>query len=111
MGLEALKGQKLMQESYKHSCIPVFIELKNFTEEEINIKNMIIDEFDLCKFPQAQKSVEKLLDKGKLLILLDGLDEVPTKNMDRVINKIQDFVDKHDKNRFLISCRTAAYNN
>ena len=62
-------------------------------------------------FPQAQKSVEKLLDKGKLLILLDGLDEVPTKNMDRVINKIQDFVDKHDKNRFLISCRTAAYNN
>ncbi|MDJ0581071.1 NACHT domain-containing protein [Crocosphaera sp.] len=108
MGLEALKSRK---GSYKHSCIPVFIELKKFTEEDINIKKMIIDEFDICKFPEAEESVEKLLDKGKLLILLDGLDEVPTKNLDRVINKIQDFVDKHDKNRFIISCRTAAYNN
>ncbi|MGK7942419.1 MAG: NACHT domain-containing NTPase [Crocosphaera sp.] len=111
MGLEALKGTKLMQESYQHSCIPVFIELKKFIEEDINIKKMIIDEFDICNFPNAQKSVEKLLDNGKLLILLDGLDEVPTKNLDKVINKIQDFVDKHDKNRFIISCRTAAYNN
>ncbi|MGK7884397.1 MAG: NACHT domain-containing NTPase [Crocosphaera sp.] len=111
MGLEALKGKKWLKESYKHSCIPVFIELKKFAEKDINIKNMIINEFDICKFPLAQKSVEKLLENGKLLILLDGLDEVPTKNMDRVINKIQDVVDKHDKNRFIISCRTAAYNN
>ncbi|MDJ0660054.1 MAG: NACHT domain-containing protein [Crocosphaera sp.] len=111
IGLEALKGKKLLKESYKHSCIPVFIELKKFAEEDINIKSMIINEFDICKLPQAEKSVEKLLENGKLLILLDGLDEVPTKNMDRVINKIQDFVDKHDKNRFIISCRTAAYNN
>ncbi|MBO1347094.1 MAG: hypothetical protein EBE86_006725 [Hormoscilla sp. GUM202] len=43
------------------------------------------------------------------LILLDGLDEVPTKNMDWVIERIHNFVKKFHKNRFITSCRTAAY--
>jgi predicted NACHT family NTPase len=34
IGLEALKGEK---GEYKHSCIPVFIDLKKFTEQEIDI--------------------------------------------------------------------------
>jgi predicted NACHT family NTPase len=42
-----------------------------------------------------------LLEKGKLLILLDGLDEVPTSQIDSAIEKIQDFVDRYDKNRLL----------
>jgi predicted NACHT family NTPase len=44
-----------------------------------------------------------------LLILLDGLDEVPTKNLNEAIAQIQNFVDQYDKNRFIASCRTAAY--
>jgi len=36
------------------------------------------------------------------------LDEVPTANVNNVIEKIQDFVDRHHKNRFILSCRTAA---
>ncbi|MEH2450731.1 NACHT domain-containing protein [Nostoc sp.] len=51
----------------------------------------------------------KALEEGKLLILLDGLDEVPTKNSTNVISQIQDFVDTYDKNRFITSCRVAAY--
>ena len=43
------------------------------------------------------------------MILLDGLDEVPTVNINDVIGQIQNFVDKYDKNRFIVSCRTAAY--
>jgi predicted NACHT family NTPase len=41
--------------------------------------------------------------------LLDGLDEVPTDNQDKVIGQIQNFVDQHDQNRFICSCRTAVY--
>ncbi len=59
--------------------------------------------------PNAEKYTETALKEGKLLILLDGLDEVPTKNLNSVIDQIQDFVDKYDKNRFITSCRTAAY--
>ncbi|MBD2740356.1 NACHT domain-containing protein [Coleofasciculus sp. FACHB-1120] len=106
MGLEALKINK---GEFKHSCIPVFIELKRFSDGDINIEKAISDEFRTCGFPSPEESTKELLKNGKLLILLDGLDEVPTKNLNEAIGQIQDFVDQHDKNRFIASCRTAAY--
>lgn len=108
MGLEALKGNK---GGYFHESIPVFIDLKRFeTKEEIDTKQAIIEEFSICGFPDAQTATERLLKSGKLLIILDGLDEVRGKVTNDVIDHIHNFCDKYDKNRFIISCRTAAYN-
>ncbi|MEH1844367.1 MAG: NACHT domain-containing protein [Nostoc sp.] len=106
MGLEALKGKK---GNFKHACIPVFIELKRFASSNINIETFIAEEFRTCDFPSPDKFTAKALEEGKLLILLDGLDEVPTKNLTEAISQIQNFVDKYDQNRFIASCRTAAY--
>ncbi|MEH2398720.1 NACHT domain-containing protein [Nostoc sp.] len=106
MGLEALKGKK---GGFKHACIPVFIELKRFASSNINIETFIAEEFHTCGFPSPDKFTAKALEEGKLLILLDGLDEVPTKNLTKAISQIQNFVDKYDQNRFIASCRTAAY--
>ncbi|MBD2523054.1 NACHT domain-containing NTPase [Nostoc sp. FACHB-133] len=106
MGLETLKGKK---GGFKHACIPVFIELKRFASGNIDIKAFITEEFRICGFPLPDKFTVKALEEGKLLILLDGLDEVPTKNLTEAISEIQNFVDKYDKNRFIASCRTAAY--
>ncbi|MFN7215212.1 NACHT domain-containing protein, partial [Microcystis sp.] len=105
VGLEALKGNK---GSYQHPLTPVLLELKNFKENEINIQALIEEEFKICGFPNVEKNISNKLEKGELLILLDGLDEVPTANVYNVIEKIQDFVDRHYKNRFILSCRTAA---
>lgn len=106
MGLEALKGKK---GNFQHACIPVFIELKKFNTGEINIEKEIAEEFRICGFPSHEKFTAKALEQGKLLILLDGLDEVPTERMNEAIRQIQDFVDLHDQNRFITSCRVAAY--
>jgi hypothetical protein len=108
IGLEALKGKK---GEFKPDCIPVFIELKSFTSSEIDIEKLIVEEFSICGFPSSEQFIAKALDQGKLLILLDGLDEVPTVNTNEVISKIQNFVDRYDKNSFIVSCRTAAYKN
>ncbi len=105
VGLEALKGNK---DSYQHPLTPVLLELKNFKENEINIQALIEEEFKICGFPNVEKNISNKLEKGELLILLDGLDEVPTANVYNVIEKIQDFVDRYHKNRFILSCRTAA---
>ncbi|MEQ9234527.1 NACHT domain-containing protein [Coleofasciculus sp. E2-BRE-01] len=106
MGLEALKGKK---GQFKHACIPVLIELKTFNQGDIDIEHKIAEEFRICGFPSHQEFTAKALEQGKLLILLDGLDEVPTERMNQVIQHIQNFVDLHDKNRFIASCRVAAY--
>lgn len=105
VGLETLKGNR---GNYRHQVIPVFLELKKFKESEINIQALIEKEFEICGFPDVQKNIDKKLKKGELLILFDGLDEVPDANRDNVIEKIQDFVDQHKQNRFILSCRTAA---
>ena len=105
-GLEALKVDK---GKFQHRCLPVFLELKRFTEPKIDLKAVISQEFTTCGFPSAEEFTQKALEEGKLLILLDGLDEVPTQNLSRVIQTIEDFVDQYDKNRFITSCRTAAY--
>jgi hypothetical protein len=105
VGLESLKGN---QSNYKHNLTPVLLELKNFKEEEIDIQKLIEEEFENCKFPNVHQNITRKLAKGELLILLDGLDEVPSVNVNNVIDEIENFVDKYDKNRFILSCRTAA---
>ena len=106
IGLEALKGKS---GELQHECIPVFIELKLFTESEINIKEVIRQAFRLCQLPFFEEFTNKALQQGKLLVLLDGLDEVPTGNTNLAIRQIQNFVEQYKDNRFIVSCRTAAY--
>ncbi len=105
VGLEAMKGN---HEKYQPNLTPVLLELKEFKEEQIDIQALIQKEFEICGFPNVEKAIPDKLKKGELLILLDGLDEVPDANTNNVITTIQNFVDQHNKNRFIISCRTAA---
>ena len=106
VGLEALKGKN---GSYEHECIPVFLELKRFTEDQIDIAALITEEFKTCGYPHPEEMTNAALNSGKLLILLDGLDEVPRTNVANAISKIGDFVDQYSQNRFIASCRTAEY--
>jgi hypothetical protein len=107
MGLEALKGKS--ETGFQHNCIPVFIELKSFRSGNINLEETIAQIFHIRGFPEPQRFTQKALEKGKLLILLDGLDEVPGDRVHGLITKIQNFVDLYDRNRYIASCRLAAY--
>ena len=106
VGLEALKRKN---GNFEHECIPVFLELKRFTEDQIDIETLITNEFEICGFPHPEELTQTALKSGDLLILFDGLDEAPRSNVDNVIGKIGDFVDRYSQNRFITSCRIAAY--
>lgn len=105
VGIEALKGKK---GQFDHGCIPVFIELKRFNSSELELEVFISREFEISGFPDATSFTQRALEQGKFLLLLDGLDEVPQEQLNRVIAQIQDFVDHYAQNRFMISCRTGA---
>ena len=106
VGLEALKEKN---GDFVHKCIPVFLELKRFTENQVDIEALITHEFEICGYPYPMEMVQTALKSGKLLILFDGLDEVPAANVDNVVRAIADFVDRYRQNRFIASCRIAAY--
>ena len=104
VALEAFKGKK---GKYKHFLIPIFLELKRLNKPELNIIDIIAQEFNSCGLLQAKDYVEQGLEAGRFLILLDGLDEVPTRNLESVVRQINDLINKYKKNRFIISCRTS----
>ena len=106
VGLEALKGE---DGNLEHQCIPVFLELRRFTKDPIDIKAWIINEFKVCGYPYPEQWANSKLESGELLILFDGLDEMPKPDLSTVINKIRDFVHQYSQNRFIASCRVGAY--
>jgi predicted NACHT family NTPase len=53
-------------------------------------------------------ALTQILDSGKALVLLDGLDEVMEQDHDRVVREIKEFAEKYDQNHIVITCRIAA---
>ena len=107
VGLEALKGKKGI---YKHECLPVMIELKKFNKGQVDLIAAITEELSYFNFPGKKIFTTEFLDKGKLLLLFDGLDEVAATQVDDVQEAITNLVTRYGNkgNRFILSCRTAA---
>jgi len=53
-------------------------------------------------------TVQKILRQGRVLILLDGLDEVREADTKRVIREIETFSRQFSENRCIVTCRIAA---
>ena len=99
------------QGNFQGDRIPVFIRLKNFAEDALdegnfNLLDYLNQEFSGCDV--SQQEIEPLLNHGKALILLDGLDEVPETASDEVIKQIRKLSEKYYKNQLIITCRIAA---
>ncbi|ESA37233.1 hypothetical protein N836_03810 [Leptolyngbya sp. Heron Island J] len=107
IGLEALKDAN--EAEFHHVCLPIWIDLKKLTEGPIGFQSYIASELESFDFPESVKITENILKKGQFLILFDGLDEVSSSVRHRVLDKIEAFVERYKKNRYVISCRAAAY--
>lgn len=84
--------------------IPVLIELRNINASDFNLFNSIHQEFDLPN----EEQTKQILKQGKVVILLDGLDEVPNHSRRDVQDHIYNFSQQQQyyKNRFILTCRT-----
>lgn len=84
-------------------CIPFLIELRAMGDaRKLDLLNLIHQEFRLSDIEQTKK----ILDDGKVLILLDGLDEVSTQSQRTVQDHLIEFSQQYYKNRFVLTCRT-----
>ncbi|MEM9274065.1 MAG: NACHT domain-containing protein [Cyanobacteria bacterium P01_F01_bin.143] len=106
LGLEAFNEDR---DKFLHDCIPVMLELKKFANKEVDLIDAIAEEFKHFGFPPSKEFALKALESGKLMVLLDGLDEVPNEFTNSVMDAIDNLVTRYEKNRFIASCRIAAY--
>lgn len=93
---------------FQGQLIPIFITLKNFAETTHKPDLFTYIQHYLNNLHVTVAQFKNLLKYGKVLILLDGLDEVNEEDSRRVIQQIQTFADQSHKNHFAITCRIAA---
>jgi DNA polymerase III delta prime subunit len=94
---------------FQSHCIPVFVTLKSFAEAK-GQPNLLEYVYQLIPVMEKQ-GFENLLEQGRILFLLDGLDEVRVIDLSRVIADIEKVSDLYFQNRFLITCRISALKN
>ncbi|MCC5630305.1 NACHT domain-containing NTPase [Nostoc sphaeroides CHAB 2801] len=92
--------------------VAIFVTLRDFADEsrvagEFNLLNYICKEFLTCGISDPSV-LETLLLEGRVLLLLDGLDEVLHQQSIGVVNEIRRLSEKYQKNMFVVTCRTAA---
>ncbi|MEH2345202.1 MAG: NACHT domain-containing NTPase [Nostoc sp.] len=92
--------------------VPIFVTLRDFADEskeagEFYLLNYICKEFFTCGISDPSV-LETLLLEGRVLLLLDGLDEVLHQQSISVVNEIRRLSEKYQKNMFVVTCRTAA---
>ena len=83
------------------------LELRGLRNAPLNLATLIDEELRATGFPP--KFGRAALLAGGLLVLLDGLDEVPADRLDDTIQAIRDLAERHPRCRYITSCRTAFY--
>ena len=97
-----------VMDEFLDQLIPIYISLRVMTENNLldsDLEAAIFAEFSFA-LPELPKN---LLVAGKCVILLDGLDEVPQSHINKVQRKITSLIKHYPNNRFVITCRDAAY--
>ncbi len=101
------------QGKYRSDLIPFFMQLRSLTsefidEEESDLFNYFIQECKNLGLSQEQAII--LLQEGRFLVLLDGLDEVSQEETDKLLKQIDQFAQEYYKNQIIITCRSASQN-
>jgi predicted NACHT family NTPase len=96
------------QGKFQRDRIPIFLRLKNFSEDaretgDFSLLNYITQE--LAYFGICDPQIQTLLAHGRVLILLDGLDEIPEEDNAEIVKKIRKLSEEYYKNQFIITCR------
>lgn len=89
--------------------IPILVVLREFQDSGLSLHEHIVKQFNDCGFPNAQHFLQRVFDRGRAFIMLDGLDEVDAARSKDLHRQVFALMDRYPENRYLLSSRTAAY--
>lgn len=104
LAMHCIEGQFLTNR------VPVFIILKDFAQDpkQLDILQYITQQLFICGIQNSSVKTEQLLRQGKVLVLLDGLDEVREEDTKRILWQTRNISEQFHTNQFVITCRIAA---
>jgi len=92
--------------------IAVFVVLRNLAKNRHTVQQAIVAAFADHHFPGADGFADSTLAAGKMIIILDGLDEVGANRQfvaDQILNFCQYDGQRETPNRVLVTCREHSY--
>lgn len=104
LALRAVQGALPMHK------IPLYVALKELAVCGESVETLLAQQLELGGFPapEAGRFLEAGLRSGNLLLLLDGLDEVPAEQHQRVETEIERLAKKADGCHLVVTCREYA---
>ena len=109
--IEGIVGQgksilmrQLCNFAVESSLIPIFIELRMVSAER-SLMSLVIDYMDAAGIYGGNHIFNYLADKNKIVLILDGFDEIPTKMINNTIYQISQLHKVHDDLKIVISSR------
>jgi predicted NACHT family NTPase len=88
---------------FQPDLIAVFIEFRQIRDQSWRLIDAIGIELKI----RDENQIKALLRDGKLLILMDGFDEVPTQDLRiQVQQQLAQVVRDYSRNRYIMTCRT-----
>lgn len=93
----------------KDRRVPVLIELNRWKKADASVLDLVVAALELAGVKRPRAFAEKALRKGRLRLLLDGLDEVGSDVRGHVIETLTDFARQHRDCQMVVTCRDAVY--
>ena len=107
LALMSCKENLIKQEK---TCVPIPITLLEYLESGKDLRRYIDQIFEKYQFPKAKELAEKDLYQGRCRLLLDGFDELVTKeNKRKVIVEMRRFMRQYPKCQIVATSRPAGY--
>ncbi|MBE9224725.1 NACHT domain-containing NTPase [Phormidium sp. LEGE 05292] len=91
-----------------NNYVPMFIYLKDFANPDVKIGLLDYIGKELSNNHIDNNQIVRLFELGRILLLLDGLDEVRQEYDRRVLKEIRDISQRFPNNKFILTCRIAA---
>ncbi|MEB3210920.1 MAG: NACHT domain-containing protein [Leptolyngbyaceae bacterium] len=87
--------------------VPVFLLARNFSTQpgQFDLASCIADFLEQCDVPDASPKAFQLLQSGKIILFIDGLDELPEEISRYHCRNIAQTAERYDRCRFIFSCR------
>jgi energy-coupling factor transporter ATP-binding protein EcfA2 len=91
-----------IREEYR---IPIILELRKLNNSTQSIYNYIQEDILQLNIKPGNRTLQRALNKGSFLFLLDGFDEIYSTKKEQILINLEKFVDTYPHNDFVLTTR------
>lgn len=101
LAIQLAKGHKVRGKL----CLPLFLAVRDLATRNLGIHEGVVIFLRELGFQHPDKVFEKLLTRGEVVVLLDGLDEVKLDYQTRLLGELLTLRDKYSQAVYCVSAR------